>query len=324
LLSTSFFIDFTHHAFVATSSYRTGQPNTTSHAPNDSFSDDEDPFYGADIVGDNSHSTSSPIIFPHLQWEWQDKRTNKHVTLACILPSGCCENDVSATIQPGGMSVVLTYTWPEMMFQPSRILEIYSSAAGELMYPEESAKSVALSSKVRQMNESAEASGAPFKSTYEVALPFPCQEQFTPIKSRVAEHAGIEFLKVYVEEKKAWIHLLNLEMTGLQSSYQAEAKMIPTRVIKKAGAPPRSTETGAENRTMATPDLSHLLNSLSAALAAGQCQSLQDVATRLQTENGEAAAGSRKRPCPPPVRNAVETVAEKPAGRLGSAADYDV
>ena len=79
---------------------------------------------------------------------------------------------------------MITYEWLDMMFQPSRILEVYTSPSGELMYPDECAKSVPLSSKVRSMEESAGPSGSTFKSTYEVALQFACKEQFTPIQKK--------------------------------------------------------------------------------------------------------------------------------------------
>ncbi|KAI2492652.1 hypothetical protein MHU86_21892 [Fragilaria crotonensis] len=217
-----------------------GRTNFSSKASNDSMFEDEDDFRGrdgmaADGFGACNHASAANSSFlPHLLWEWQDSSTNKHVTIRFILPSGCSETDITATIQPGGRSVVITYAWPDIMFQPSQLLAVYSSPSGELMYDEDSAKSVKLSCRIREMMETAGANSGTLKSTYEVALPFPCQEQFTTIKTIVAEHPGIEFVKHYHEEKKTWVQMLNLEMTGLLSSYQPGANAIPTRVFKKA------------------------------------------------------------------------------------------
>lgn len=246
----------------------------------------------ADGFGACNHAAAANSSFlPHLLWEWQDSRTNKHVTIRFILPSGCSETDITATIQPGGRSVVITYAWPDIMFQPSQLLAVYSSPSGELMYDEDSAKSVKLSCRIREMMETAGANSGTLKSTYEVALPFPCQEQFTTIKTIVAEHPGIEFVKHYHEEKKTWVHMLNLEMTGLLSSYQPGANAIPTRVFKKAAfKEPPTFRPVAGNPP---PDLSSLTNNLCAVLA-GRLKRDQDA-------NFDPLFGSdqsRKRACP--------------------------
>ena len=281
------FLFTTHiHVLLATGHSNLPPDNVSS----DSFLDDEDDFTGGGDVLAGAAFARRSIILPHLLREWQDEKTTKHVTIRCILPSGCSENDVTATIQPGGRSVVITYAWLDMMFQPLRILEIYTSTSGELMYPGECAKSVALSSKVRSMEESVAGASGSFKSTYEIALPFSCQEQFTPIKSRVAGHPGIEFLKLYHEEKQTWVSMLNLEMTGLQSSYQTGAKVIPTRVFesKRAAKPPSTPMTSIS--TEVSDFLSHLTSVLG-----GRSGSIPNA---VATQNGRDQS-TRKRPCPP-------------------------
>ena len=159
------------------------------------------------------------------------------------------------------------------------------------MYPGECAKSVALTSKVRSMEESAAVASGSYKSTYEVALPFPCQEQFTPIQTRVAEHPGIEFLKLYHDEKQTWVYMLHLEMTDLQSSYQVGVKVIPTRVIESKKA---ATISFKPPTTPTSSELSDFLSHLTSVLV-GRSGNVHyaDGAT----QNGQEQS-TRKRTCP--------------------------
>jgi hypothetical protein len=133
------------------------------------------------------------------------------------------------------------------------------------------------------MEESAGES-ASFRSVYEVALPFACQEQFTPIQSKVTGHPGIEFLKLYHEEKQTWVYMLNLEMTGLQSSYQTGAKVIPTRVFDTT----KKRATGSVKPSPTTTEMSAFLSQLTSVFAAGNAPANSNTPECI----------SRKRPCP--------------------------
>lgn len=166
---------------------------------------------------------------------WNDKKTNKHITLRFTLPSGCNERDVTATIQPGGRSVIVTYKWLEFMYNPTKFLEMYASPrTGNLIYTEDSAKSVAIAATVREMKgRLAGTEREPFTSVCEISLPFQVQEEFTTIRNKVGTHLGVEVMNVYHEERNVWVALLNLEMTGLASSYSAAAKTIPARAFRK-------------------------------------------------------------------------------------------
>ena len=282
-------LPFSHHIHLLP-----GHSHFPNNASSESFLLDEDDFTGRGGMLVGAFAAQS-IILPHLLWEWQDEKTAKHVTIRFLLPSGCSEHDVTATIQPGGMSVVLTYAWLDTMFDPSRILEMYSSPSGELMYPCQCTKSVALSSKVRSIEESTAGGSESFKSTYEVALPFPCQEQFTPIQSKVAGHPGIEFLKLYHHEKQTWVCMLNLEMTGIQSSYQNGAKVIPTRVFESKRAATISDKSLATPMKPTPTELSDFLSHLTSVLG-GRVGNVHH-STDGATQNGQEGS-NRKRPCP--------------------------
>lgn len=299
-----------------------GRSSFPDHVSSDTFLPDEDDFTGRGGMTVGAFAARS-IILPHLLWEWQDEKTAKHVTIRFLLPSGCSDNDVTAAIQPGGMSVVLTYAWDDSMFDPLRILEMYSSPSGELMYPVGCTKSVALSSKIRSIEESGAGSSESFKSTFEVALPFPCQEQFTPIQSEVAGHPGIEFLTVYNKKKQSCVYVLNLEMTGIQSSYQTGAKVIPSRFFESKIAASIGDKPPPTPNTPMSAAMSDLLSQLASALAARPGNIHDSADDTGVTQNGQEVS-TRKRPCP--TRGVNPIIGEVPEVRdeAEESLDYNV
>ena len=166
------------------------------------------------------------------------------------LPSGCDRRDVSASIQPGGRAVIVTYKWLDLMFDPVKFLEIYNcERTGRVMYNDDCAKSVAIAETAREMKGRFGAENVPFTSVMEIALPFQVQEEFRSIRNSIGTHVGLEVLNIHHEERNVWVTMFNLELTGLHSGYNPSMQTIPMRATAaKKPAPFKFTAENEDGR----------------------------------------------------------------------------
>jgi hypothetical protein len=89
--------------------------------------------------------------------------------------------------------------------------------------------------------------------------------------------------------------MLNLEMTGIQSSYQNGAKVIPTRVFESKRAATISDKSLATSMKPTPTELSDFLSHLTSVLG-GRVGNVHH-STDGATQNGQEGS-NRKRPCP--------------------------
>lgn len=226
-----------------------------------SFDDGDDVAEG-EMFASSVHSTDHRLSLPCLVVVWLDKKTTKHITIRMNLPSGCDRRDVTASVQPGGRSVLVKYRWLDLMFDPVKFLDIYNCPrTGRVMYSDECAKFVAIADTGREMKGKFGAKNSSFTSVMEIDLPFQVNEEFTPIRNKIGTHQGLEVLNIYNEERDVWATMLNLEMTGLHNGYTPYAQAIPLRATAwKKPAPFRSIDDdgrhlGRRNGTTTLPPI---------------------------------------------------------------------
>ena len=156
------------------------------------------------------------------------------------LPFGCDRRNVTASIQPGGRSVIVKYRQLDLMFDAVKFLDIYNCPrTGRVVYPDDCAKSVAIMDTGREMKGKFGAIDDPFTSVMEIHLPFQVHEEFTLIRNKIRTYQGLEVLNILNEaERNIWVAMLNLELTGLHTGYTPSVQTIPLRATaQKMPAP---------------------------------------------------------------------------------------
>ena len=165
------------------------------------------------------------IIFPSQMVYWTDHLTVERLTIRLLLPSGCAPGDIDAVISPGGLEVVVTYKWPEVIMNAMALFEMYSTPTGSLKYPETHLKIGAFAANTCELHS--EQPTERFCSIQKFPLAFQFQEKFTDAEG----HDGKEYLQMLDESTNLLLEMLNLELEALHTSYDHIKPAIPVCVF---------------------------------------------------------------------------------------------
>ena len=165
------------------------------------------------------------IIFPSQMVYWTDHLAVERLTIQLLLPSGCAPGDIDAVISPGGLEVVVTYKWPEVIMNAMALFEMYSTPTGALKYTETHLKIGAFAANTCELHS--EQLSERFCSIQKFPLAFQFQEKFT----HAEDHNGKEFLQMLDESTNLLLEMLNPELEALHTSYDHIKPVMPVCVL---------------------------------------------------------------------------------------------